>query len=612
MLSAVIITLNEARNIGRCLKSLHGVADEIVVLDAGSTDQTQDICEKFGVRFFQREWTSYADAKNYANQLAVHPYILSLDADEALSEELKTSILAIKDRLHGAYRMNRLTNYAGHWVRHGGWYPDAKVRLFPQGKAHWEGDFVHERLVLSPDIGLGSLKGDLLHYSFYSKQEHHERIDHYSKLAAQKQFKAGQKPSWFKQYLRPLGRFVKIYFLKGGWREGKTGWHIATGAVLGGYLRQKYLRRPPIPLQNRKTLMVNLAKGWGGGEKWFLTVGEELNKRDWEVHWLCYPDSPLHQRLQKQNLPHTAIPLRFLNQFRPSHNQVLKRLIRSFQPSTVLLNASHELKTAGWRARKMGVPKVIFRRGVSYALSANALNRWFIRTVPTHFLANSLATFQANTEAFPHLEHLPHLTLNNGIDPQPWKADRERRVSHRIGMSARLSPEKGIDRAIDAIAILKQQNVAAELMVLGEGKERSKLEKQIAELGLEQQVQLKGFVENVPAALNSGSVFLFTPRLGEGTSLALIEAMLLELPCVVMDSPAMVEVVVDGETGFVVPDGDVGALAEALRKLLVDEPLRLGDGPKGTGAGLDAFYPGGFGGSIGPLAGRKLKSYFLY
>jgi hypothetical protein len=418
MLSVVIITRNEARNIGRCLASVHEVADEVVVLDAGSTDKTQAICEKFGVRFFQREWTNYADAKNYANQLARHPYILSLDADEALSKELKISILAVKPHLQGAYRMNRLTKYAGHWVRHGGWYPDAKVRLFPKGKAHWEGEYVHEQLVLTPGLEVQALKGDLLHFSFYSRQEHRDRIHRYSQLVAQQYAQAGVKPSWFRQYLSSWWRFVKTYFFRGGWRDGKTGWHIATGIVLAGYLRQKYLRQPLIPPEGKQVLMVNLAKGWGGGEKWFLTVGRALRQRGWEVHWLCYPDSPLHQKLQKQDLPHTAIPLRFLNQFWPTHNRTLKRLIRSFQPSTVLLNASHELKTAGWRARKLGVPKVIFRRGVSYALSPNALNRWFIRKVPTHFLANSLATFQANTEGLPaHLASLPHLTLNNGIDP---------------------------------------------------------------------------------------------------------------------------------------------------------------------------------------------------
>jgi glycosyltransferase involved in cell wall biosynthesis len=156
-------------------------------------------------------------------------------------------------------------------------------------------------------------------------------------------------------------------------------------------------------------------------------------------------------------------------------------------------------------------------------------------------------------------------------------------------MSARLSPEKGIDRAIDAVGILHQQGLKAELMVLGEGKERPKLESQIAALGLVSEVQLRGFVENVPAELNSSSIFLFTPRRGEGTSLALIEAMLLELPCVVMDSPAMVEVVIDGETGFVVPEGEVGALAEVLRKLLVNEPLRLEMGRKGKERALAHF-----------------------
>ena len=150
-ISAVIITRNEAHNIGRCIASLKGVVDNVVVVDAESTDDTRRIATDLEARVIIRAWTDYADQKNYANAQATGSYILSMDADEALSPELTTSLLnATKSGLHGAYQVDRLTNYCGTWVKHGGWYPDAKVRLFPKDRTRWAGTHVHETLELDP------------------------------------------------------------------------------------------------------------------------------------------------------------------------------------------------------------------------------------------------------------------------------------------------------------------------------------------------------------------------------------------------------------------------------------------------------------------------------
>ena len=154
-LSVVIITFNEERNIGRCIASVHGLADEVVVVDSESTDRTRAIAEELGARVLVRKWTDYSDQKNFANQQASHAYILSLDADEEVSSALRGSLLAAKSAgLQDAYSMHRLTNYCGHWVRHGGWYPDTKVRLFPKSAVRWEGEFEHETLGLEKGLPL--------------------------------------------------------------------------------------------------------------------------------------------------------------------------------------------------------------------------------------------------------------------------------------------------------------------------------------------------------------------------------------------------------------------------------------------------------------------------
>ncbi|MCC6578187.1 MAG: glycosyltransferase family 2 protein [Flavobacteriales bacterium] len=228
-ISAVIITRNEEANIARCLEGLKGLVQEVVVVDSGSTDNTRRIAEAHGARVVERAWTNYSDQKNYANGLATQAYILSVDADEVPSAELARSIRAAAAAgLHGTYRMHRLTNYCGHWVRHGGWYPDTKTRLFPKGGAHWSGDHVHEVLEPAPGLPETLLRGDLLHYSYNSLEDHQERIERYSDLHAQAMFRAGRRAGVLKRWLSPLAKFMQGYLLQAGFLDGKAGWHIAV------------------------------------------------------------------------------------------------------------------------------------------------------------------------------------------------------------------------------------------------------------------------------------------------------------------------------------------------------------------------------------------------
>ena len=242
-ITAVIITLNEERNIGRCLNSLKDVVDEIIVVDSGSVDRTEEICAKHGVRFVYSEWAGYAAQKNVANGLASHPYILSMDADEELSIELRDSIIAMKTALSGVYGFHRLTNYCGHWVRHGGWYPDTKWRLFPKETAVWEGDFVHEELNFKGKPEKTLLKGDLLHYSYSDTGEHRARADKYSALTAKKLFNAGKKASWLKPSSSAVGRWIKMYLLQSGFRDGWAGRKIASISAASNVFKYRELRR---------------------------------------------------------------------------------------------------------------------------------------------------------------------------------------------------------------------------------------------------------------------------------------------------------------------------------------------------------------------------------
>lgn len=242
-LAVVIITLNEERNIGRCIAAVQSIADEIIVLDAFSTDRTEEICRSYGVRFEQRAWEGYSASKNYGNSLVSSDYILSLDADEVLSEGLITEIAAQKKNgLTGTWSVNRLTNYCGKWIRHSGWFPDIKPRLFPKEGSRWDGVYVHEVLI-SPPSPEQVFEHVVEHYSYHSYADHRQRADKYSFLTAQKFHAAGKKAGPLKPWISAFGRFVTMYLLKLGFLDGWMGFKIASISAQSNVVKYKELRR---------------------------------------------------------------------------------------------------------------------------------------------------------------------------------------------------------------------------------------------------------------------------------------------------------------------------------------------------------------------------------
>lgn len=241
-LSVVIITFNEARNIRRCLESLRNIADEVVVLDSHSTDDTEAICKEFGVRFFQQAFAGHIEQKNAAMALAQHPWILALDADEALSDELYASIKELKAHpSHDAFQMNRLTNFCGQWIRHGSWYPDRKIRLWKKSRGQWGGQNPHDKVELSEGSRVGALKGDLLHYSYYEPRDYVQRSEKYAHIAALAMLKEGKRGSLLQLMLSPAFRFWRDWLFKGGFRDGWNGFFIAIISAYSVLLKYAYL-----------------------------------------------------------------------------------------------------------------------------------------------------------------------------------------------------------------------------------------------------------------------------------------------------------------------------------------------------------------------------------
>ena len=247
-ISAVIITFNEERNIARCMASVKAVADDIVVVDSYSTDATERIAREHGARFVQHKFEGHIEQKNWAITQAKHPWVLSLDADEALDDELARSILAVKQGQAAAdgYTMARLTNYCGTWIRHGGWYPDTKLRLWDSRKGQWGGTNPHDRYELEKGARTAPLKGNILHYSYHSISDHVKQADYFTTIAAHALHAHGKRAPVPKLLLSPIVKFISCYLLRGGFRDGFHGFVIArisAQATFWKYAKLRQLRR---------------------------------------------------------------------------------------------------------------------------------------------------------------------------------------------------------------------------------------------------------------------------------------------------------------------------------------------------------------------------------
>jgi glycosyltransferase involved in cell wall biosynthesis len=245
-ISACIITLNEERNLPRCLESVAPLVDEILVVDSGSTDATLEIAGKFGARIMPQKWLGYVGQKNFALAQAQHSWVLSIDADEEISADLAKSIARIKRdpaaNAPGApngYTVSRIVFYRGRWIRHGDWYPDRLVRLFRRTEARFNGGQVHEKLELRGEHPI--LPGHLHHFTYENAFDRAERCSRYAALWAQSAHEQHRRAHLWSGPLHALARFVKGFLLKRGFLDGAIGWDIAVGNAREVWLKYNLL-----------------------------------------------------------------------------------------------------------------------------------------------------------------------------------------------------------------------------------------------------------------------------------------------------------------------------------------------------------------------------------
>lgn len=596
-ISAVIITLNEERNIKRCLESIKDVVDEIVVIDSFSTDKTKEICESYNALFIENKFQGYSAQKNFGIKKAKYQYILSLDADEELSDKLKRSILAVKSNWkYDAYSFNRLSNYCGKWIKFGGWYPDQKVRLWDSKKGNWGGFKVHEELIFNKRVTTKHLKGDLLHYTYYSIDEHVIQTNKYSTILASSYYDNGRSITFLGILIRSIWRFLRDYIIKVGFLSGLSGLIIAVIAsteVFLKYVKLKKLIAKPFHPDNRNICFLNSNKVWGGGEKWTIDIALHLSKLGYNVLIITNKNSDLFNEVRKHDseLELKSLTVKSFSFFNFYRRNRLKRILKAFNTGILFLNLSNDLKFGANAAHKLGVNKIVYRRAIPKPIE----RRWYYKYLLTKCI-NTVITNSEHSKKGILLNYSDIIkddfvkVIYNGIEINKQGEGCKKLPDDKIiiGSAGRLSKEKGHHYLVLMAQKLKEKGIPFKVIIAGEGPQRKKLENDIEKFGLSDDFELIGFVEDMRKFYNQIHVFVL-PSIWEGFGFVLLEAMNFKLPVIAFDTGSSSEIIENQKSGFIVPDYNVDILTEKIIELYKDKELQKQMGETGYKILQDKF-----------------------
>jgi L-malate glycosyltransferase len=576
-ISAVIITLNEEKNILRCIQSLRDVADEIIVWDAFSTDQTKALSESLGAVVYQNTWEGYSKSKNRANSHATGQYILSIDADEELSPELQKNLLLVKQSLIAdAYVFTRLTNYCGSWIRHSGWYPEYKIRLFKKNSAFWVGE-IHEYLEFATPLQPVKIKGDLLHYSIRSIEHHMDKIFLYSRLAAIKDHQRGLKPSvLYNGIIKPAFHFFKNYVLQLGFTGGYYGFVIAKMAAFERFLRYVKLKelvkeKNTLPTVLR-VLHLSSERYWRGGEQQIAYLIEELRKKGVESYVCARRGSSFEKYCLRNNIPHRA--LSFSNSIDISTAQGIRKCASDWRINLMHIHSakSHRLAVI---ASVLGcdVPMVLSRR-VNFALRNSFSTRWKYNHPSIKRILCVSRAIELNMRQFVN-EPEKCMTVYSGVDVKQF--DNVEPLNARdtyalpldsvvVGTTAALDESKDPATFVAVIQTLRNNGLNAYGIIVGDGPMRTEVQQLIDRKNLSQFVILAGFRADVKSLLAGFDYFMLT-SIEEGLGTSVLDAFSANIPVVATDVGGIPEMVIHETTGMLAPARQAEQLAACIEKL---------------------------------------------
>ena len=519
-LSVTIITFNEAAHLAAAIGSV-AWADEIVVIDSGSTDGTQEIARRLASRVEVREWPGYAVQKNYAASVARHDWILSLDADERVSGPLAESLQAWRRGEPDArgYRVARTSCYLGAWMRTTDWYPDYQLRLYDRRAGAWQPARVHESVRVTGEAAL--LAGEIEHYPYADVSDHLDRIDRYTTLAALDLRERARSAGALALILHPAAAFLRNYILRRGFRQGRAG--LVVSLLNSYYVLLKYVKLLEIESAFRAPTVppdTHVLDSHRHGND--VARRAEPGAAHGDGPALRRP--PRHARRAPRRRTAAAgggrarlVPLA------PSHELDLKagwklsRLFNRLRPDIVHAHDPHAVSTAALAlsmSTAQPVPPLVASRRVDYHLKKNSFSQWKYRQVRMFLAASGAIARILRADGVPAAQIV---TVHEGIDAERIAHIEPASVhaafwlpTHApvIGNIGALVAHKGQRHLIDAAAILLRDVPDARVVILGEGELRSSLEHQVKALHLEKHVLLPGFREDVLALLKGFDMFV--------------------------------------------------------------------------------------------------------
>jgi len=583
-LSVIIISLNEERNIRRCLSSVKALADEIMILDSFSTDKTKEIAEGYGARVVQKEFEGYVPARRTVESLAKYDYILAIDADEALSDELHNSIVELKKNwTDDGYFIARRTNYCGKWINHSGWYPDRKLRLYKKGSGYWDGKYVHEKYTLSSNKTIGKLNGDLLHYSYYNESDHWKRTEKYAELSALELFEASRRSSFFHAYFKAAVKFIRVYFFNLGFLDGKKGYAICKITAWGTFKKYALLLGMKKERKTLSVLHISSAISWRGGEQQLSYLQEALEKEGIEQHTLCPHKSKLYKRLSnsgnsnligfKKNL--LSYPLLAFR---------IKQLCSQKKIHLIHVHDSHAHSLAFLSAWLFGnkTPIVVHRR-VAFQNSQNGFsklkyNHKSVRKIIC--VSEAVKEVLSRTIENPNVLEIVHSGVDLSRFQQQTNKQQLRSLlklkedSIIIGNTSAIDNHKGYYTFVDTAEIVLKSYPDICFVIIGDGPIKTKIKDYITQKNLTNSFYFTGFRSDVHELLPGFDIFLMTTKT-EGLGTSILDAFACEVPVVSTDAGGIPEIIEHHKSGLLAPVGNSELLAQNIIQLLEDKSLRL-------------------------------------
>lgn len=584
--SAIVITYNEEKHIGTCLDRLLEVTDDIIVIDSFSTDATPEICRQKKINFVRNRFINFAKQRIAGVQFAKNEYVLYVDADEYLSDELIRSLKNVSSSLgeFDGYRMNRKNLYCGKWVRFGGWYPDRKTRLCHKERIYWMDSYVHEKLFIPPNARLKKLDGDLIHDNIHSIDEHKRKVDRYTTAAAQELFDKKIKPNWFQLVVKPLAKWIETYLIRLGFLDGYYGWVIASQAARYQYLKYHKLKalfglKRSAPVM--KILHLSSEMTWRGGEQQMAYLIEELEKqKGLKQYVLIKKNSAFEKYCKSEGL--SFVTAGFKGEWDVGTALEIKRFCRSQDIGLVHAHSSHAHGLAILSAELGNNCPVIVSRRVDFAVSKNFLSdKKYNNRAIKKFICVSQLAYDILASSLRNPEKC--VVIHDGIDLNRFSkkpAGNVLRDEYKIppeikiaGNIAALEIQKDYFTFIETIKILSEKKLPLMFFIVGEGSQQKEIAEKIKEYNLSDFVILTGFRSDIGNVLASLDILLFTSEM-EGLGSTILDAMAAHIPVVATRAGGISEIIRHGENGLLSDIKNAASLAENVRLILENEELK--------------------------------------